>query len=95
MKNNNFCIYFIECSGGGIYIGVTADLHDRYDKHVKGRGALYTKTHPPVQLLATKEFPSRALAMREEKQLKKLSSDRKWEIVMKLMEGQKTNEISP
>jgi putative endonuclease len=77
MQNERFYVYFIECSGGpggrGIYIGYTGHVEERYQKHLKGRGALYTKTHPPVRLIATLCFPSRAQAMRVEKLLKRVA----------------------
>jgi len=73
-------LYFIECKGGGVYVGVAADVLARYDKHVNGEGALYTKLNPPVRLLASCEFPSRADAMKAEREMKGLSpvEKRQW-----------------
>jgi len=74
-----YFIYFIECVGGGIYIGVTADVQARYVRHAKGVGALYTKTHPPLRLLFSLPVGTRAEAMHLEKKLKKLRPERKLE----------------
>ena len=66
-------LYFIECTGGGIYVGVADDVEARYGLHVKGEGALYTKMNRPIRLLASCQFPSRGEAMRAEREMKKLS----------------------
>jgi putative endonuclease len=65
-------LYFIECTGGGIYIGITSNVVHRFNLHAAGTGALYTKTHPPVQLLFSLPVGTRAEATRLEKRLKKL-----------------------
>lgn len=72
-----YYVYFIECAGGpggrGIYIGSTIDVESRYQKHLKGRGARYTRSHPPVRLITTLCYSSRAQAMRVEKLLKRVA----------------------
>jgi len=39
-----WCLYMIECGGGGTYIGIAVDVDSRYGKHVAGNGAIY----PPL-----------------------------------------------
>lgn len=72
-KNRPCWLYLIECKGGGIYVGVAADVEERYEKHCKGTGALFTKLNKPIRLLGCFEFPSRAEAMRAEREMKGLS----------------------
>lgn len=70
-------LYLIECKGGGIYVGITSNIEERYAKHVEGTGALYTKLNPPVRLIASCAFPSRKEATRVERKIKKLTKGEK------------------
>lgn len=67
-------LYMIECRGGGIYIGIAIDVNKRYDEHVAGAGAKYTRLNPPVRLLAKREYPNRKSAAQEEYRMKRLST---------------------
>jgi putative endonuclease len=70
-------LYMIECRGGGIYIGITRDVQKRYEQHRRGDGALYTRLHPPIRLLATQRFVSRHEAVQVEIALKRLQPKQK------------------
>lgn len=48
-------IYVLRLEGGKYYIGKTTDVIQRYQEHLAGQGAAFTKRHPPVALEAT--FP--------------------------------------
>jgi putative endonuclease len=48
--------------------------------HVAGKGARYTRSHPPLRLLARFEFPDRSAASRAEYAIKRLSPVQKREI---------------
>jgi len=65
-------LYMIECKGGGIYTGITKDVQSRYEKHVAGKGAKYTRMNPPVRLLCEVEFSSHRKAAQAEFEIKKL-----------------------
>lgn len=76
-RNNDVCwIYFIECLGGGIYIGVARDVERRFARHKIGKGSTYTRLNPPIRLLAKTVYPNRREAMAMERRLKRLPS---WE----------------
>ena len=66
-------LYLIECEDGSIYTGITVDVEARYAAHASGKGARYTRSHPPKRLLAFVEHPDRSSASRAEYQLKQLS----------------------
>ncbi len=70
-------IYALECSDGSHYIGQTEDVERRWCEHVGGRGADWTKTHPPVALVHWEEFESREKAVEREQWLK-TGFGRKW-----------------
>lgn len=65
-------VYLIECVDGSLYTGITNDLQARYAAHCAGKGARYTRSHPPQQLLGWQAFPDRAAASRMEYQVKRL-----------------------
>ena len=70
---NVWFLYLLECTGGSIYTGITTDVARRYASHCAGKGARYTRAHPPLALLAHTAFPDRASASREEYRVKQLS----------------------
>jgi putative endonuclease len=66
-------LYLIECRDGSIYTGIAVDVAARYATHAAGRGARYTRSHPPLRLLASLDYPDRSSASVAEHQVKKLS----------------------
>lgn len=72
-----WCLYLIECVNGSWYAGITNRLDRRYDAHVAGRGARYTRANPPVRLLGWRGYPDRASASRAEWAIKQLPRARK------------------
>lgn len=75
-------LYFIECKGGGVYIGVSNNVELRYRKHIEGKGAKYTKMFPPLRLLAKTQFESKSEALKAEYRMKQLPAleKRKWAV---------------
>jgi putative endonuclease len=65
-------VYIIQCADDTLYTGWAVDVTARVKVHNAGRGARYTKTRRPVSLLYSEELPTRADAMRRERQIKKL-----------------------
>lgn len=57
-----------------LYTGITTDLERRFNEHLAGVGARYTRTNPPVRVLAVREFADRATASSAEAAVKKLPS---------------------
>ena len=70
-------VYLLECRNGSYYCGITNDLESRFQAHVQGRGARYTRAHPPLRILGSRRYPDRASASRAEWQVKQLHRDRK------------------
>ena len=72
-------LYLIECQDGSIYTGITVDIAARYAVHASGKGARYTRSHPPRRLLAAVEYPDRSAAAKAEYAVKCLSAPEKRE----------------
>jgi putative endonuclease len=70
-------LYLIECRDGSFYAGVTNDLTRRYQAHLEGRGARYTRSHPPLRLIGARPYADRAAASRAEWEIKQLPKHKK------------------
>ena len=42
-----YYVYILRCRGGSLYTGITNDVEHRMAAHLSGRGAKYTRSHPP------------------------------------------------
>ena len=74
---SGWCLYLIECRNGHYYAGITNDLQRRYDAHVAGRGAKYTRANPPKRLIGSRTYPDRSAASKAEFAIRKLSRHEK------------------
>jgi putative endonuclease len=74
-------LYLIECQDGSIYTGITVNVDKRYVAHKAGKGAKYTRSHPPKRLLKVLEFANRSEASKAEYMVKQLSAHEKRAIV--------------
>lgn len=70
-------VYVIECRDGSLYTGIAVDVARRYAEHAAGKGARYTRSHPPARLLARFAHPDRSSALRAEYAIKQLSPSAK------------------
>jgi len=72
-----YWLYLLECEGGSYYAGIALDVEQRFFLHVFGRGARYTRAHPPLCVLAAICYASKGEALRAEYRLKQLSRGEK------------------
>ncbi|AKC86102.1 GIY-YIG nuclease family protein [Pseudoxanthomonas suwonensis] len=70
-------LYLLLCRNGAWYAGITNDLEARFQAHLRGTGARYTRANPPVRLLGSRAYPDRAAASRAEWAIKRLPRERK------------------
>ena len=70
-------VYLIECADGSLYTGITVNVAARFQAHRQGKGARYTRSHPPLRVLATEAHPDRSAASRAEYRIKQLSAEAK------------------
>ena len=82
-------LYLLECTDGSIYTGITVDVEARYSAHATGRGARYTRSHPPVRVLASIEYPDRASASKAEYAMKQLTAAEKRATAIRLKRAKK------
>ena len=80
MSQENFT-YIVKCSDGSLYTGWTNDVDKRLKAHNSGRGAKYTKTRRPVELVYYEKFLTKQEAMSREARIKQLSRSQKLELI--------------
>lgn len=81
--NKHHFMYVIECADGSLYTGYSPDVQARFAAHQAGTGAKYTRGRGPLNLLAVAEFATKHNAMSAEYRFKRLSRDRKDELLAK------------
>ena len=70
-------LYVIECADGSLYTGIATDPQARFRAHAAGKGARYTRSHPPLRLVLTEPHPDRSSASKAEYAFKQLSAANK------------------
>ena len=60
--------YIVKCRDGTLYTGWTNDIEKRVRAHNEGRGAKYTKSRRPVELVYMEKFQTKEEAMSREYQ---------------------------
>lgn len=78
-----FYVYFLRCNDNTLYCGYTNNLEKRFLAHNTKKGARYTKSRTPLELVYFEEFKDRKDAMKREYCLKQLSRFEKEEIIKK------------
>ena len=66
-------LYVLECRDGVLYAGITTDVVARFEAHVKGMGAKYTRLNRPVRILGQALVATKGEALRAEYAFKQLS----------------------
>ena len=66
-------LYVLECRGGVLYTGIAKDVEARFQAHVKGTGAIFTRLNRPVRILGKVTVATRGEALRAEYAFKQLS----------------------
>lgn len=77
--------YMLRCADGTIYSGYTTDPCRRTAVHNSGRGAKYTRSRLPVELVFLESFATKSEALKREAALKKLIRAEKISLIEKLI----------
>jgi putative endonuclease len=65
-------LYLLQCADGAYYTGITTDFMRRWNEHLAGVGAKYTRSNPPAAVVGLLLYADRAEASRAEAAVKKL-----------------------
>jgi len=78
----NYFVYIVKCSDDSLYVGSTNELERRINEHNSSKkGAHYTKIRRPVELVYSEKFNTSGEARKRENVVKKLSREKKLELV--------------
>lgn len=78
----NWFVYMIRSDDDSLYTGVTTDVARRFSEHSSGnRGARFFNGRRPVEVVYTEQGHSRSSACRREAEIKKMSRQRKIELL--------------
>lgn len=73
--------YMVRCVDGSLYTGWTYDLEKRVAVHNSGKGAKYTKSRLPVELVYHERFTTKEEAMSREYAIKRLTRSEKLKLI--------------
>ena len=77
----SFYLYMLRCEDGSIYTGTAKDYLKRYEDHLSGKGAKYTKSHKVKKIERVFLCDNRSIACILENEIKKLTKDKKEVII--------------
>jgi predicted GIY-YIG superfamily endonuclease len=66
-------VYLLRCAESSLYCGIAKDVESRVMAHNAGRGAKYTRSRQPCQLVYCESGHTHSSALRRERQIKRLS----------------------
>ena len=76
-------VYILRCADGSLYTGIAKDVQTRVKRHNAGRGATYTRTRLPVELLYQQKGLTRSEALIREAKIKAMPRSKKEEIIFR------------
>jgi putative endonuclease len=59
-------LYMLRCADGTLYTGISNRLQTRIKNHSRGKGARYTQTRLPVELVFSRKIGTRSQATKRE-----------------------------
>jgi putative endonuclease len=77
MSEKNWIVYLLRCSDNSLYCGISNDLKNRLTDHNSGKGAKYTRSRKPVELVGTSHEMTKNEALKLEYRIKRLPAGKK------------------
>jgi putative endonuclease len=76
-ENATWWLYLLACKDGRTYAGIAIDVEARFRVHASGKGSKFTRSNPPLRVLAAQSFDTKSEALQAEAALKKLKREGK------------------
>ena len=80
-------VYLLLCADGSLYCGWTTDPEARLAAHNSGRGAKYTRSRLPAELVYTEAYEDRHEALSREWHIKRMSHAEKEKLIENRKDG--------
>lgn len=77
MDNRQWVVYLIRCSDTSLYCGITNNLKNRFEAHNSGKGAKYTRSRRPVELVGASSEMTKSDALKLEYRVKQAPAGKK------------------
>jgi putative endonuclease len=77
MNNKKWVVYLVRCSDKSLYCGISNDLKSRVIEHNLGKGAKYTRSRRPVDLVGISPEMTKSEALKLEYRIKQLPANKK------------------
>ncbi len=71
MDADHWVVYLLRCVDDSLYCGITNNLEKRLLKHNSGKGAKYTRSRLPLQLVGVSSEMTKSAALKLEYRLKR------------------------
>lgn len=68
---SSWSVYIVRCCDGSLYTGISTDVARRIQQHNAGKGAAYTRSRRPIELVWTESNLTESLARKKEHEMKK------------------------
>jgi predicted GIY-YIG superfamily endonuclease len=79
----DWAVYILRCGDGSFYTGIAKDVQARIKQHNEGRGANYTRSRLPVEILYREQGLTHSEALIREARIKAMPRAKKEQIVLK------------
>ena len=73
----SFYVYMVMCADDTLYTGIATNIERRIRVHNDGKGAKYTRSRLPVNLVYSELFDTKSEALKREYEIKKWSRTEK------------------
>ena len=80
MEKKHF-VYILLTERDTLYCGYTDNVEKRFQAHLEGKGAKYTRSNKPVKIVFQQEFLSKHEALQAEYRIKKLTRNKKLNLI--------------
>ena len=78
-----YYLYMLRCEDDSIYTGTAKDYLKRYEEHLSGKGAKYTKAHKVLKIERVFLCTSKSIACSLEYKIKKYTKKKKESVINK------------
>lgn len=76
-----YFVYILLCKDKSLYTGITNDVAKRFSAHKEGKGARYTRSHPPMKIVHMEKYPTKGRALKREAEIKRFSRAKKLKLI--------------
>jgi putative endonuclease len=77
MNTTEWVVYLVRCSDESLYCGITNDIERRLVAHNSGKGAKYTQSRLPVEVVGVSSKMTKSDALKLERHIKQVPAGKK------------------